>query len=472
MAVNDYKVTVIGGGIGGYVSAIRAAQLGAKVALIERAEVGGTCLNVGCIPTKVLLHTAELYEELKNADELGLELENKPKVNWQKLQTRRVNIIDKLVKGVEMLLKSNNITLIRGEASFVDNKSVKVRLSDGKEDVINSEYFVIATGSEPMIPPIKGSDLEGVIDSTKALCSDKLPEEVVIIGGGVIGIEFASVYSAFGTRVNMIEMMPKIGQSMDSDVAAMLSANMEKSGIEIHTSAKVVGIEKKDGRLCVKYELNGEDKFAYGDNVLISTGRKSVITGLETENAKVAVSNRGFVTIDSNMRTNVNNIYAVGDVTGKVMLAHVAEEQGIVAVENMLLGDNKTINYDIVPGCLYTKPEVAYVGITEDEAKNRGIDYETGMFPLINNGKTLITGDVENTFIKVVTDKKYDEIIGISIYGPRATEMISEFSLGINLEVTVDELIETIHPHPTVSEGLKEAVLAVKKQAIHSMKAK
>lgn len=472
MAVNDYKVTVIGGGIGGYVSAIRAAQLGANVALIERADLGGTCLNVGCIPTKVLLHTAELYEELKHADELGLELENKPKVNWQKLQTRRVNIINKLVKGVEMLLKSNNITLIRGEASFIDNKSIKVRLSDGKEDVIKSEYFVIATGSEPMIPPIKGSDLEGVIDSTKALRSDKLPEEVVIIGGGVIGIEFASIYSSFGAKVTMIEMMPKLGQSIDSDVAAMLAANMEKAGIEIHTSAKVVGIEKKDGRLCVKYELNGEDKFAYGDNVLISTGRKPVITGLEIENAKVAVSNRGFVTIDSNMRTNVNNIYAVGDVTGKVMLAHVAEEQGIVAAENMLLGSNKTINYDIVPGCLYTKPEVAYVGITEDEAKNRGIDYETGMFPLINNGKTLITGDVENTFIKVVTDKKYDEIIGISIYGPRATEMISEFSLGINLEVTVDELIETIHPHPTVSEGLKEAVLAVKKQAIHSMKAK
>lgn len=472
MAVNDYKVTVIGGGIGGYVSAIRAAQLGANVALIERADLGGTCLNVGCIPTKVLLHTAELYEELKHADELGLELENKPKVNWQKLQTRRVNIINKLVKGVEMLLKSNNITLVRGEASFIDNKSIKVRLSDGKEDVIKSEYFVIATGSEPMIPPIKGSDLEGVIDSTKALRSDKLPEEVVIIGGGVIGIEFASIYSSFGAKVTMIEMMPKLGQSIDSDVAAMLAANMEKEGIEIHTSAKVVGIEKKDGRLCVKYELNGEDKFAYGDNVLISTGRKPVITGLEIENAKVAVSNRGFVTIDSNMRTNVNNIYAVGDVTGKVMLAHVAEEQGIVAAENMLLGSNKTINYDIVPGCLYTKPEVAYVGITEDEAKNRGIDYETGMFPLINNGKTLITGDVENTFIKVVTDKKYDEIIGISIYGPRATEMISEFSLGINLEVTVDELIETIHPHPTVSEGLKEAVLAVKKQAIHSMKAK
>ncbi len=472
MSANDYKVTVIGGGIGGYVSAIRAAQLGAKVALIERADLGGTCLNVGCIPTKVLLHTAELYEELKHADELGLELENKPKVNWQKLQTRRVSIINKLVKGVEMLLKSNSVTLMRGEASFIDNKSVKVRLEDGKEEVVNSEYFVIATGSEPMIPPIKGADSEGVIDSTKALCSDKLPEEVVIIGGGVIGIEFASVYSSFGTKVTMIEMMPKLGQSIDSDVAAMLAVNMEKSGVEIHTSAKVVGIEKKDGRLCVKYELNGEEKSAYGDNVLISTGRKPVTRGLEAENAGVAVSSRGFVAIDSNMKTNVNNIYAVGDVTGKIMLAHVAEEQGIVAVENMLLGCNKTINYDIVPGCLYTKPEVAYVGITEDEAKKRGLDYETGMFPLVNNGKTLITGDVENTFIKVVTDKKYDEIIGISIYGPRATEMISEFSLGINLEITVDELIETIHPHPTVSEGLKEAVLAVKKQAIHSMKSK
>lgn len=468
----DYKVTVIGGGIGGYVSAIRAAQLGAKVALIERGDLGGTCLNVGCIPTKVLLHTAELYEELKHSDELGLELDNMPKVNWQKLQARRVNIINKLVKGVEMLLKSNIVTLMRGEASFIDSNSVRVKLADGKEEVVTSEYFVVATGSEPMIPPIKGADLDGVIDSTKALCSDKLPEEVVIIGGGVIGIEFASVYSSFGSKVTMIEMMPKLGQSIDSDVAAMLKANMEKSGIEIHISAKVVGIEKKGGKLCVKYELNGEDKFAYGDNVLISTGRKPVTKGLEIENANVSVSNRGFVTIDSNMRTNVKNIYAVGDVTGKVMLAHVAEEQGVVAVENMLLGCNKTINYDIVPGCLYTKPEVAYVGITEDEAKNRGLDYETGMFPLINNGKTLITGDVENTFIKVVTDKKYDEIIGISIYGPRATEMISEFSLGINLEVTVDELIETIHPHPTVSEGLKEAVLAVKKQAIHSMKVK
>jgi dihydrolipoamide dehydrogenase len=468
---HGYKVTVIGGGIGGYVAAIRAAQLGAHVAIVEKEKLGGTCLNVGCIPTKVLLHTAEVYEELKNADEIGLTLEEMPKVNWAKLQNRRVNIIKKLVKGVEMLLKSNNVEVIKGEASFISNKKIKIKMADGSERKISSEYFIVATGSEPSIPPIKGSDFEGVLDSTKALSLEQLPEEIVIVGGGVIGIEFANVFNTFGTKVTIIEMMPKIGQAMDSDLASMLTKNMTKAGVEIYTSAKVMSIEKADNKLCVKYDLNGEEKDAYGNNVLISTGRKPVSKGLDIENADVNM-NRGFIVVDDYMKTNIDNIYAIGDVTGKIMLAHVAEEQGIIAVENMLLGSNKRLNYDIIPSCLYTKPEVAFVGISEDEAKKRGIDYETGTFPLINNGKSLIVGEVENTFIKIVTNKKYDEIIGVSIYGPRATEMISEFSLGINLEFTLDEIIETVHPHPTVSEGLKEAALAVKNQAIHAIKSK
>lgn len=464
------KIVVIGGGPGGYVAAIRAAQLGAQVTLVEKASMGGTCLNVGCIPTKVLLHTAEVYQEVINGEDLGIKLEGNIKVDWNRLQQRKSDVISRLTGGVSGLLAVNGVEVISGTASFADKNNVNVTKEDGSTVTISGDNFIIATGSQPFLPPIKGVELDGVLDSTGALNLEKLPEDIIIVGGGVIGTEFATLFNSLGVKVTVVEMLPYILPPIDRQVSTAVQQNLVSSGIDILTSTKVISIEKELEKLTVTILVNGEEKILKAENVLMSVGRRSFTAGLNVEAADIRL-NRGAIYVDDRMKTSVENIYAIGDVTGKNMLAHVASDQGIVAVEN-IMGIDVKMKYNAIPACVYTKPEIASVGMTEEEVKEKGIDYEVGIFPLVNNGKTLITKEVENTMIKIITDKKYDEIVGVHIYGPRATDLIAEGALALRLEATVDELITTVHAHPTIGEAIKEAALAVKNIAIHAVNRK
>lgn len=460
------KVVVIGGGPAGYVAAIRLAQLGAQVTLVEKGEIGGTCLNVGCIPTKVLLHTAEIYQELINGEDIGLVLDGTLKVDWDRLQQRKSEVISHLTEGVSRLLTLNGVEIIKGNASFIDKHSIKVEKEDASSVTVTADNFIIATGSEPMLPPIPGVDLEGVLDSTDALNLEKLPKDIVIVGGGVIGTEFATLFNSLGVKVTIVEMLPYILPPIDRFVSEAVKENLIKDGINIYTSAKVTSIDKADGKLQIKVLIDNEEKLINAEKVLMSVGRRGVTRGLNLEELGLRID-KGAIYVDERMRTNIEGIYAIGDVTGKNMLAHVASEQGIVAAENIMGLDSK-MKYNAIPACVFTKPEIASVGMTEEQAKSQGIEYEVGIFPLSNNGKTLITKEIENTMIKIITNKKYDEIIGVHIYGPRASDLITEASLAIRLEATLDELFTTVHPHPTIAEAMKEAALAVKNIAIHS----
>lgn len=466
-AKSDIKdVIVIGGGPGGYVAAIRAAQLGADVALVEKENLGGTCLNIGCIPTKVLLQTAELYEEFLNSELYGIKLDGRVSVDWNKLMKRKEEIASQLVNGVSGLLRLNSIEVIKGQASFIDKNTIDVKKEDGSAIVLKAKNFIIATGSKPFIPPIIGIGSEGVLDSTEALALEEIPKELVVIGGGVIGIEFATLFNSLGTKVTVIEMLPHILPPIDREISEIVKMKLGMEGIDIYTSAEVTSIERKNGKLEVEAKLDKNEVRISGDKVLLSVGRRPVTEGLNIDAIGVDMSKKG-IKVNNRLETNVKGIYAIGDVTGINMLAHVASEQGIVAAEN-IMGINKEIDYKAIPACIYTKPEIASVGMTEAEAKKSGIEYKVGKFMLSNNGKALIMNEIEGTMVKIITDKKYEEVLGMHIFGPRATELIAEGALALRLEATVDEIITTIHPHPTISESIKEAALSVNNIAIHS----
>lgn len=457
------KVVVIGGGPGGYVAAIRAAQLGAKVTLVEKEKVGGTCLNVGCIPTKVLLHTAEMYSEIKEAKKIGLNVSG-VEVDWDALQKRKNYVVRRLVSGVKTLLASNNVELIEGEASIENRKSVLVTKADGTTLKVEADDIIIATGSYPFMPPFEGVGLPGVMDSTGALSLEEIPKSMVIIGGGVIGIEFASLFRSFGCQVTIVEMLPYILPPIDGELRDILKNLLVKSGVKIYTSAKVTSIKQGGEGLQVSVSLNDEEMVLSSEKVLVAVGRRPSIGGLNLEQAGVQTE-RGSVVVNDKMETNVEGIYAIGDCTGKIMLAHVASDQGVVAAENIMGHDSK-MDYKTVPSCVYTKPELASVGMTEEQAKEKGIDYKVGKFPLIANGKSLIMNETDG-MIKIIADSKYGEVLGVHMLGPRATDLITEAALALKLEATVQEIITTVHAHPTVGEAVREAALAVENIAIH-----
>lgn len=466
------KIVIIGGGPGGYVAAIRAAQLGAAVTLVENKYLGGTCLNVGCIPTKVLLHTSELLDLLKNdAKELGITISDYHG-DWPKLQKRKTKIIKKLVGGVNGLLKNNGITQITGTAVFVNKHQIKVisekqdQVTTGSQ-VIDFDFAIIATGSKPVIPPIPGSNHPDVITSDTALSLDAVPASLGIIGGGVIGCEFASIYNAFGCKVTIIEMLPEIVANMDADIVKPLKAKLQKDGVEIFTGTRVESIQENPDGLAITTSSPAGEQIITVAKVLLSVGRKAELETLELAQAGIETA-RGAIVVNKKMQTNVPHIYAVGDCNGGVMLAHVASAEGIVAVET-IIGKRSQIDFKTIPYCVYTKPELANVGMTEAQARDQGYEVKVGTFPMAVNGKAMIIGETTGV-VKYVTDAVTGEILGLHMAGPRATDLIVEGALAIRLEATVAELMSTIHAHPTVGEALMEAAHAVNGEAIHLMR--
>ncbi|MDR0874910.1 MAG: dihydrolipoyl dehydrogenase [Clostridiales Family XIII bacterium] len=453
------KITIIGGGPGGYVAAIRAAQLGAEVQIVESGSFGGTCLNIGCIPTKALLHSAFAYKHLIEGSIAGVRAE-KVTLDWAAAQAHKKAVTDKLVGGVSGLLAANKVTVTKGTAVFAGSKTITV---DGKA-LPKSDAIILASGSVPVKLNFPGADLPQVIDSTGALALEKLPASLAIIGGGVIGVEFASLFSALGVKVTIIEALPEILPPIDGQIAALLRGVLAKNRVDILTAAKVVAV-KKDGKNAVsEIEHGGEKKQIKSELVLLAVGRRPNTTELGLEKAGIQTE-RGAILTDEHFETNVKGIFAIGDCNAKNMLAHAASAQGEAAVEYILSGAG---HYDanIIPACIYTEPEVAAVGLTEEEAKKKQSDYAVGTFDLAGNGKALIDGGLGG-LIKILAERQTGEILGVHMMGPHVTDMIAEAAAVMEMEGLTEDLLRTVHPHPTVSEAVHEAAQAVFGNAVH-----
>lgn len=463
------SIIVIGGGPGGYVAAIRAAQLGAKVTLIEGDKLGGTCLNRGCIPTKALYRNAEILSTQKTLDEFGISI-GSCNIEVEKLHMRKQGIIDQLVSGVAQLLKANNVEVIYGRASFIDRNTLSVNLSEGGIKELSAEEVILATGSKPSIPPIGGADLKGLYTSENILSFTHIPKTLAVLGGGVIGMELACIFNALGTKVTVLEYLPNILGQTDSDITKRLMVSLKKRGIEIDVSTKVNSIEEIEGGYLLRGEGKKGELSIEAEKVLIATGRTPSVEGLNLEAIGVDFHPKGIVVKD-NYETNVKGIYAIGDVNGKLMLAHAASHQAIIAAESIMAGD-KGAKEEVIPSCIFVFPEVASVGTTEDEAKQKGISYRASKFMFGANGKALALGEGEG-FIKVLSTNNYpgnpreDILIGVHVMGPHASDLIHEGTLAIANKLRLGEIISTVHAHPTLSEAFAEAVMGLCGEAIH-----
>ena len=464
----EMSVIVIGGGPGGYVAAIRAAQLGAKVTVVEKQYLGGTCLNVGCIPTKCLLHSAELVEDIKNqGKDIGVEVEG-VKVNFPQVIAHKNAISKQLTSGVAGLLKMNKVKKVDGEASFVGEKKLSVKKADGSVEEMTADAIIVATGSVNAVPPIPGiKENPNCIDSTGALSLEALPKTMVVIGGGVIGLELACAYAAFGTKITVVEAMDHMLPMLDGDLTKIGVAHMKKMGMEFNLECPVQSVESSPvGAKVVCKNKAGETVSFEAEKVLVAIGRKANTAGLNLEAGKIE-NDRGRIIVDDQMRTNVPGVYAIGDcVLGHAQLAHTASAMGEVAAET-IMGIPAAYDEKTNPTCVYIEPEAASVGLTEEQCKAKGIDYKVGKFPMSANGKALILNGGEG-LVKIIAGKEYGEILGMHIIGPRATDLIAEGALAIGEEMTLDEIIATIHSHPTVTETMREAALQAEKRAIHT----
>ncbi|MDR0589480.1 MAG: dihydrolipoyl dehydrogenase [Spirochaetaceae bacterium] len=457
MADTRFDVAVIGGGPGGYVCAIRCAQLGKKTVLVENRELGGTCLNRGCIPTKALLHTAEIYDEVKShGRELGLLGE--VSVDYAALAGRKDRVLGRLRKGIEGLVRGRNITLVQDTAVLTGAKTFRAGSGDYRADNI-----VLATGSEPASIPVPGADRPEVINSDAVLALTGLPDSAVIIGGGVIGVEFATLLSSLGRKAIIIEMLPRILNGMDEEICGAMTKLLTRRGVEIHTGARLREIAA--GAVCV-YEEGGAEKQASGAVVIMAVGRRPVTQNLGLEAAGIS-SHKGFVTVDDHLRTNVPGVYAVGDITGKIQLAHAASAQGLAAAAN-IAGRNAVMHYNIVPACVYTNPEIAGVGMTEAQVIAAGLPYRAGSFPAAANGRSLIMNAADG-LVKILTHRDTGEILGAHIMAPRATDLIGELALAMRAEATIEEVADTVHAHPTINEMIMEAAHDVEGLCCHKM---
>jgi dihydrolipoamide dehydrogenase len=455
-------ITIIGGGTGGYVAAIRAAQLGAKVNLIEKDSIGGTCLNWGCIPTKALVYSSEKYSEMQNARRFGIEVSD-IKLNMKRVIKNKEKIVKQLVSGVQFLLKKHDVNVIEGTASLKDKNTVSVKTDEGTKE-IDTDYIIIATGSKVKKAPIKGVNEDGVLTSKEILDLTELPDSLAIIGGGIIGMEFAFIFSNFGVDVKVVEYLDNILPGLDEEIVSEISSIARREKIDITTGAEVKEISKTEEGYSINYNKDGKQNEFKAEKVLVATGREASFGGLDLDKLGIE-KEKSSIKVDEHLKTSVDNIYAVGDVTGKILLAHVASHQGIVAVEN-ILEEEKEMNYDVVPNAIFTKPEIATVGITEKEAKKRGVDYKVGKFPFRANGKVK-TMNKRKGFIKIIIREDNHKILGCSIIGVHATDLIHELTLAINKDMKVEDLIETIHAHPTTSEVTHEAALDSLGRSLH-----
>ena len=462
------SVIVIGGGPGGYVAAIRAAQLGAEVTVVEKQYLGGTCLNVGCIPTKCLLHSAELVEQIKTqGKDIGVEVEG-VKVNFPQVIAHKNAISKQLTSGVAGLLKMNKVKKVDGTAKFTGEKQLEVTKADGSKETMTADAIIVATGSVNAQPPIPGlKENPNCIDSTGALSLEKLPQTMVVIGGGVIGLELACAYAAFGTKITVVEAMDHMLPMLDGDLTKIGVAHMKKMGMDFHLECPVQSVESSPvGAKVVCKDKSGKTVSFEAEKVLVAIGRKANTAGLDLAAGKID-NDKGRILVNEKMETNVPGVYAIGDcVFGHAQLAHTASAMGEVASEN-ICGLEAHYCEKTNPTCVYMEPEAASVGLTEEQCKAQGIAYKVGKFPMSANGKALILNGGEG-LVKIIAGAEYGEILGMHIIGPRATDLIAEGALAIEGEMTLDEIIDTIHSHPTVTETMREAALNAEKRAIHT----
>lgn len=467
--MNQYDVVVIGSGPGGYVAAIRCAQLGLKTAIIEKyAALGGTCLNVGCIPSKALLDSSEhFYNALHTFKEHGIDMKSDPKVNIGQMVKRKQDVVDQTVAGINFLMKKNKIDVLRGHGSFENKNTINITKEDGSVEQVGGKNVIIATGSKPASLPFINIDKKRVITSTEALKLDEVPKHLIVIGGGVIGLELGSVYGRLGAKVSVVEFMDSIIPTMDRTMGKDLQRVLKKNNFEFYLSHKVKEVTAKGKTVTVKADnAKGEEVSLEGDYVLVAVGRKPYTDKLALDKAGVEVDERGRVKVDDHLQTQVPGIYAIGDVVRGAMLAHKAEEEGVFVAE-VIAGQKPHINYNLIPGVVYTWPEVASVGQTEEQLKEAGVPYKVGSFPFKASGRARASMDLDGQ-IKVLAHKDTDEILGVHMIGPRAADMIAEAVVAMEFRASAEDIGRISHAHPTFTESFKEAALdATAKRALH-----
>jgi dihydrolipoamide dehydrogenase len=466
LADNSFDIVVIGAGPGGYVAAIKAAQLGYRTACVEETFLGGVCLNIGCIPTKALLESAAMIQHLAHARDFGVNV-GEIKTDMAQAVKRSRQVSDRLTKGVAGLFKKNKVTHISGRGRLAGKGKVEVTAKDGGKQTVSAKHVIIATGSKPRDLPFLKIDHERVWDSTDAMMAQEPPRTLAVVGAGAIGCEFADVYAAFGTQVTIIEMADRVLPLEDRDCSAVVEKSYKKRGMNILTGVSLQKAEiGKNGVTLTITDAKGGSQTLEAERVLSAIGRVPLVDDLGLETAGVTLTDRGFIRVDRQMKTNVEGIYAIGDVAGPPLLAHKGSHEGIACIEGIHGDPHAGIDYNNIPNCTYCHPEVASVGLTEEQAREKGIDIQVGKFPWIANGRALTAGETDG-FIKVIRDTRYSELVGAHIVGPHATELIAEFVVGRHLETTVEEMDRAMHPHPTLSEAVAEASLAALGHALH-----
>jgi len=466
LADNNFDIVVIGAGPGGYVAAIRAAQLGYSTACVEEGNLGGVCLNIGCIPTKALLESAAMITHLGHAKDFGVTV-GEIRTDLAQAVKRSRQVSERLVKGIGFLFKKNKVTHLAGRGRLAGKGKVEVTGKDGKQQTVTAKHVIVATGSRPRDLPFLKIDHERVWDSTDAMMAQSPPKTLAIVGAGAIGCEFADVYAAFGTQVTLIEVAERILPLEDRDCSAVVEKSYRKRGMTVLTGTKLEKAEigKDSVKLTVKTP-KGETQTIEAERVLSAIGRAPLVEDIGLDAAGVKLDEKGFIAIDRQMKTNVEGVYAIGDVAGPPLLAHKGSHEGVQCVEAIHGDPHAGIDYGNIPNCTYCHPEVASVGLSEEQAREQGFDIEVGTFPWTANGRALTAGDTEG-FVKVIRDRKYSELLGAHIVGPHATELIAEFVVGRHLESTAEEIDRAIHPHPTLSEAIGEAALASLGHALH-----
>ena len=459
--MSSFDVVVIGSGPGGYVAAIRAAQLGFNTAIIEKySTLGGTCLNVGCIPSKALLDSSHHYHDaITHFKEHGIEISGEIKFSIEQMIARKASVVDQNVSGIKYLMDKNKITVFEGVGSFEDATHINVAKADGSSETLEAKYTIIATGSKPSALPFIKIDKEKIITSTEALNLKEVPKHLIVIGGGVIGLELGQVYLRLGAQVSVVEYLDRIIPGMDAGLSKELTKVLKKQGMKFYTSHKVKSVERNGDGVQVQAEnAKGETITLDGDYSLVSVGRRPYTDGLNADKAGVKITERGQVEVNDHLQTSVSNIYAIGDVIKGAMLAHKAEEEGVFVAET-IAGQKPHIDYNLIPGVVYTWPEVAAVGKTEEQLKEAGVEYKSGSFPFKALGRSRASGDTDG-FVKILADKKTDEVLGIHMIGARTADLIAEAVVAMEFKASAEDISRMSHAHPTYAEAVKEAALA------------